>query len=40
VILPFQITQTGGDSSFIVKLDQVRQNVELDDGEFSKPAVQ
>lgn len=40
VILPFQITQTGGDSGFVVKLHQVRQNVEIDDGEFAKPAVQ
>lgn len=40
VILPFQITQTGAESSFIVKLDRVQQNIELDDGEFSKPAVQ
>lgn len=40
VILPFQITQTGGDSSFVVKIDQVRQNVELEDSEFAKPAVQ
>jgi zinc protease len=40
VLLPFQITQAGGDSTFLVKLDQVRHNVEIEDGEFAKPAVQ
>jgi hypothetical protein len=40
VLLPFEITQTGGDSAFVVKLDQVRHNVQLEDSEFAKPAVQ
>lgn len=40
VLLPFEITQTGGDSAFIVKLDQVRHNVQIEDSEFVKPAVQ
>jgi hypothetical protein len=40
VLLPFEIRQTGGDSAFVVKLDQVHHNVQLEDGEFTKPAVQ
>ena len=40
VTLPFTISQTGGDSTFVVKISEVRHNVELEDGEFSKPAVQ
>jgi zinc protease len=40
VLLPFEITQTGGDSAFVVKLDQVHHNVQIEDSEFAKPAVQ
>jgi outer membrane lipoprotein-sorting protein len=40
ITLPFKIVQTGGDSTFVVRISDVRHNVELDDGEFSKPAVQ
>lgn len=40
VTLPFSISQTGGDTGFVVKMSEVRHNVELGDGEFSKPAVQ
>jgi hypothetical protein len=40
VKLPFTIAQTGPESSFTVKINEVRHNVPLDDGEFSKPAVQ
>ena len=40
VTLPFMIAQAGGPSSFVVKISEVRHNVELEDGEFAKPAVQ
>lgn len=40
VMLPFAITQTGGDSSFVVKIAEVRHDAELDDSEFAEPAVQ
>ena len=40
VTLPFTISQTGGDSDFVVRMSEVRHNVQLEDGEFSKPAVQ
>jgi hypothetical protein len=40
VLLPFEITQTGGDLEFVVKLDQVRHNAQIEDSEFAKPAVQ
>jgi zinc protease len=40
VTLPFMIAQAGGESSFVVKISEVRHNLELEDGEFSKPAVQ
>ena len=40
VTLPFAITQTGGESAFVVKIGDVRHNVALEDGEFAKPAVQ
>jgi hypothetical protein len=40
VTLPFVISQTAGDSAFVVRISEVRHNVPLEDGEFSKPAVQ
>lgn len=40
VVLPFVIKQSGADSSFVVKISDLRHNVELQDSEFSKPAVQ
>ena len=40
VRLPFTIAEAGGESSFVVKISEVRHNLELEDGEFSKPAVQ
>jgi hypothetical protein len=36
--LPFTIEQTGSQSRFTIRFDQVRHNVDLDDSEFSKPA--
>lgn len=40
VMLPFEIAQKGGNTPFVVKIGEVRHNVELEDGEFSEPAVQ
>jgi hypothetical protein len=40
VTLPFTVSQTGSGSSFTVKINEVHHNVALEDGEFSKPAVQ
>jgi hypothetical protein len=40
VKLPFTVHQTSPDSSFIIKFAEVRQNVELDDSQFLKPAAQ
>jgi len=40
VKLPFTVHQTSTDSSFTIKFSEVRQNVELDDTQFSKPAAQ
>lgn len=36
--LPFTIRQSGGESEFTIKLQEVHHNVELDSTEFSKPA--
>jgi zinc protease len=38
--LPFTIRQTSAESSFTMKLNEVRHNVDLDDSEFRKPVVQ
>lgn len=40
VVLPFVIEQSGADSSFVVRINDVRHNVQLQDSEFSKPGVQ
>jgi zinc protease len=40
VKLPFTISQTSVESAFTIKINEVRHNVALGDGEFSKPAVQ
>lgn len=40
VKLPFEVLQTNGDSTLTISLGEVRHNVELDDSEFVKPAVQ
>jgi zinc protease len=38
--LPFTLHQTNGDTLLTITLDDVHHNVELDDGEFTKPAAQ
>lgn len=38
--LPFEVLQVNGDSTLTIKLGEVHHNVELEDSEFSKPAVQ
>jgi photosynthetic reaction center cytochrome c subunit len=40
VKLPFTVHQTTSDSEFTIKFTEVRQNVDLDDAQFSKPAAQ
>jgi len=40
VKLPFEVLQTNGDSTLTISLGEVRHNVDLDDSEFAKPAVQ
>jgi zinc protease len=40
VRLPFEVLQVNGDSALTIKLGEVHHNLELDDSEFSKPAVQ
>jgi hypothetical protein len=40
VKLPFTISQEGSGSSFTVRIDEVRHNIEFEDSEFAKPAVQ
>jgi len=40
VKLPFTISQVSVQSSFTVRINEVHHNVALEDGEFSKPAVQ
>jgi hypothetical protein len=40
VRLPFEVLQVNGGSTLTIKLGEVHHNVELEDGEFSKPAVQ
>jgi len=38
--LPFAVNQTTTDSIYILKFTEIRHNVELDDGQFAKPAAQ
>jgi zinc protease len=40
VKLPFQILQVNGDSTLTISLGEVHHNVDLDDSEFAKPAVE
>ena len=40
VKLPFIVHQTSADSAFTIKFTEVHHNVELEDGQFSKPAAQ
>jgi hypothetical protein len=40
VKLPFLVHQSGGDAPFTIRIEQFRQNVDLDDKEFAKPDVQ
>ncbi|HUO36078.1 MAG TPA: hypothetical protein VMU43_13905 [Candidatus Acidoferrum sp.] len=40
VKLPFEIVQVNGNSSLTITLDEVQHNVDLDDSEFAKPAVE
>lgn len=40
VMLPFAISQSDKASTFLVRIGEVRHNVELEDSEFSKPAVE
>ena len=40
VMLPFEVLQVNGDSALTIKLGEVHHNVELEDSEFAKPAVQ
>jgi hypothetical protein len=40
VKLPFTVHQTSTDLAFTIKFTQIHQNVDLDDGQFSKPAAQ
>jgi hypothetical protein len=40
VTLPFTITQAGGDSEFVVRISEVQHNVQLEDSQFVKAAVQ
>jgi hypothetical protein len=40
VKLPFEILQVNGESNLTIKLGEVHHNVDLEDSEFSKPAVQ
>ena len=40
VKLPFEILQVSGDSTVTISLAEVHHNVELDDSEFARPAVQ
>jgi hypothetical protein len=40
VKLPFEVTQTGGDAAFTIKISEFRHNVDLEDSEFAKPDVQ
>jgi photosynthetic reaction center cytochrome c subunit len=40
VKLPFEVSQTGGDAAFAIKISEFRHNVDLEDSEFAKPDVQ
>jgi hypothetical protein len=40
VKLPFTISQESSDSSFTVRISEVRHDIEFEDSEFAKPAVQ
>lgn len=40
VKLPFEVSQTGGDAAFTIKISEFRHNVDLEDSEFAKPDVQ
>jgi hypothetical protein len=40
VKIPFTIHQSNSQVAFTIKIDEVRHNVDLDDGQFAKPAAQ
>ena len=40
VNIPFTVSQEGAAPSFTVRISEVRHNIEFDDSEFAKPAVQ